>query len=69
MELKQTGIRIPEDLLDDIKKLAELDMRTISATITIGMRAYVESRKEEIKPSTMLDTSSAKRARQGYRGK
>jgi hypothetical protein len=60
METTQTGIRFPNDLLDKIKKIADHDMRTVTNTVIIGMRKFVEDWERSNSP-TMTEMPSRKK--------
>ena len=58
---KQTGLRLPEDLMNDIKEIAEKERRTITNTVIIGLEKFIEQWKSEHKYMLVdLDKQSAK---------
>ncbi len=42
----KTGIRIPEELYEAIKKLSETDLRSINAQMVILLQEAVEARRQ-----------------------
>jgi hypothetical protein len=42
-------IRFPSDLVDDIKKLAKTETRSINSEVVYALREYVRQKRKEIK--------------------
>ena len=50
METKTVTIRLPEDVLKQMKELANEHTRSLNGEMLVALRAYIQQQRQEFKP-------------------
>lgn len=51
METKTVTIRLPEDVLKELKELAHEHTRSLNGEMLVALRGYIKQQRQGVKPS------------------